>query len=144
MADGCFLCSCRIFRASIARRYRSGGGRESGTDQRLSLAAWPCAHGLPGCILPEGSNHSTHLPSILPCLYLCPLTRRYMPKCSQAAQNLLPTEWDPLMLLGKVNPGKYQPKVLETSSCCCSMTGSCDLILFLIFFFFFFFMPCAG
>lgn len=29
MADGCFLCSCRIFRASIARRYRSGGGREA-------------------------------------------------------------------------------------------------------------------
>lgn len=23
MADGCFLCSCRIFRASIARRYKS-------------------------------------------------------------------------------------------------------------------------
>lgn len=38
MADGCFLCSCRIFRASIARRYRSGGGRKSGTNQRLSLA----------------------------------------------------------------------------------------------------------
>lgn len=27
MADGCFLCSCLIFRASIARRYRSAGGK---------------------------------------------------------------------------------------------------------------------
>lgn len=66
-----------------------------------------------------------------------------MPECFQAAQTLLPTEWDPSMLLGKAKPGKYQPKVLETSSCCCSTTGSCDLILFLIFFFFFFFMPCT-
>lgn len=168
MVDCCFLCSCLIFKASIARRYKSGEeGSRQGLTEGLSPGVQPgtCAEqGLQGhprlqrsalawppCIPPKGSHNSICLPSsphlALQQNFFVPVSPHPAPhgqgllhsSCPAASRPDIP----PALLFNKICPGKYQPKVLETSSCCCSTAGSCDLILFLIFFFFFFFMPCT-
>lgn len=94
------------------------GGGKSASPRALSCPAAALA-----CAVPTPSTPWPRAPAHL------------MPLCYQDR---------PQVLFSNICPGKYEPKVLETSSCCCSMAGSCDLILFLIFFFFFFFMACTG
>lgn len=160
MADGCFLCSCLILRASIARRYKSGNkGRIRhcpGTSSMLHLAT--CTkQGLQGC---PRLQHSAVMWSCAHVVSLHPSSQHLPPQQAHLALkqplSRVPTPstpWPSVLAqlpagqtsdaLSKICPEKYQPKVLETSSRCCSREGSHDLILFLIFFFFFFFIPCA-
>lgn len=166
MADCCFLCSCLTFRASIARRYKSG---RKGTGQALTLGPTPgsslaaCAErglqGHPGvqhgglptshpkAAAAAASSASPTAPT-LPCSRtgLCPCPPHQAPHGQGLLHSSCPaaSRPDPLTLFSKTCAGKHQPKVLETSSRCGSTAGSCDLILFLIFFFFFFFVPCTG
>jgi len=115
--------------------------RAARTAQAPALARSPRA---PAAGSGSGRSNSPHL--ALQQHSLAPVPSHQAPRGQGLPHSSRPAAGspDPSTLFGKICPGKYKPKVLETSSRRCSTAGSCDLILFLIFFFFFFFMPCPG
>lgn len=102
MAHGCFLCSCRIFRASIARRYRSGGGREAGTNPEAEPGT---VHlGSQAASYPKAADTAPTSPALCPACtcapspgIICPSASKQLrpccqqngtPRCSWAKPNL--------------------------------------------------------